>query len=151
MSQLTAILKYQEVDKKLYAVERELASSEERKEFVKARKFMESAPERLDALDTKAVSLKARAADLMQKYAQAEETLADFDSAQNEQGHIDENGQCTHGANAQNLHDHLGKTGDTTGVHIMGHQEQGKAQGKNGTSQNGPEYPTGFLPYILHT
>ncbi len=83
MSQLTAILKYQEVDKKLYALERELASSEERKEYVKARKFMESAPERLEALDTKAVSLKARAAELMQKYAQAEETLADFE-------HLDE-------------------------------------------------------------
>ena len=35
MSQLQEILKYQEIDKKLYALERELAGCEERKEYLK--------------------------------------------------------------------------------------------------------------------
>lgn len=83
MSQLQAILQYQEADKKLYALERELAGCDERKEYVKAKKFMESAPEKLDSLETKATALKAEAAELTQKYRQAEETLGDFE-------HLDE-------------------------------------------------------------
>ena len=35
MVELQAILKYQEIDKKLYALERELAGCEERKEYLK--------------------------------------------------------------------------------------------------------------------
>lgn len=83
MSQLQAILQYQEADKKLYALERELAGCDERKEYVKAKKFMESAPEKLDSLETKATALKAEAAELTKKYRQAEETLGDFE-------HLDE-------------------------------------------------------------
>ena len=58
MSQLQAILKYQEIDTKLYKLERELASSEERKEYVKVKKFLETAPEKLDAMEVKANALK---------------------------------------------------------------------------------------------
>lgn len=80
MTNLQAILNYQEVDKELYAIERELAGSEERKEYVKMKKFLEAAPEKLDALDAKANALKAEAAGLNEKYEKVEETLKDFDS-----------------------------------------------------------------------
>ncbi|MBR2341510.1 MAG: hypothetical protein IKA72_03785 [Clostridia bacterium] len=80
MTQLQAILNYQEVDKELYAIERELAGSEARKEYVKMKKFLEVAPEKLDALETKANSLKAEAASLSEKYEKTEETIKDFDS-----------------------------------------------------------------------
>jgi predicted nucleic acid-binding Zn-ribbon protein len=80
MEQLQAILRYQEVDKKLLALEKELASSAERKEYAKAKKFMEAAPEKLDALEAKALSLKAEAAKLEEAYVRTEETLSDFDN-----------------------------------------------------------------------
>ncbi len=80
MSQLQAILSYQEVDKKLYKLERELAGCDERKEYVKYKKFLETAPEKLDSLETKAISLRAEADGLTAKYEQLEETLKDFDN-----------------------------------------------------------------------
>ncbi len=83
MSQLQAILKYQEIDTKLYKLERELAGCEERKEYVKFKKFLETAPEKLDAMEVKANSLKTEAAEITKKYAKVEETLKDFE-------HLDE-------------------------------------------------------------
>ena len=80
---LQAILNYQEVDAKLFKLERELAGSEERKEYVKVKKFLQSAPEKLDALEVKAQSLKAEADELVKKYEKLEDTLSDFD-------HLDE-------------------------------------------------------------
>ena len=80
MTQLQAILNYQEVDRELYAIERELAGSEERKEYLKMKKFLEGAPEKLDSLEAKANGLKAEAATLSEKYEKTEETLKDFDS-----------------------------------------------------------------------
>ena len=80
---LQAILNYQEVDAKLFKLERELAGSEERKEYVKVKKFRQSAPEKLDALEVKAQSLKAEADELVEKYEKLEDTLSDFD-------HLDE-------------------------------------------------------------
>jgi predicted nucleic acid-binding Zn-ribbon protein len=77
---LQAILNYQEADRALYAIERELAGSEERKEYAKWKKFLEGAPEKLDSLEAKAVSLKSEAAALTAKYEKAEETLKDFAS-----------------------------------------------------------------------
>lgn len=107
MSQLQAILNYQEADKKLYKLERELAGCDERKEYVKFKKFLETAPEKLDALEVKATSFKAEAAKLAQKYEQTEETLKEFE-------HLDE--LITGGAdiafykkNAQNIVDKLKK------------------------------------------
>ncbi len=79
MAQLQAILKYQEVDKKLYAIERELSSSETRKEYVKLKKFLEAAPEKLEALDVKAKALRAEAENLENKYAKLEDVLKEFD------------------------------------------------------------------------
>ena len=80
MSQLQAILKYQEIDGKLFKLERELAGSEERKEYVKLKKFLETALEKLDSLDVKAASLKAEAVELSKSYVKAEELLSDFDT-----------------------------------------------------------------------
>ncbi len=80
MAQLQTILKYQEIDAKIYKIERELAGSEERKEYVKVKKFLESAPEKLDALEIKAKSLRAEAEELMRQYERLEETLKDFDN-----------------------------------------------------------------------
>ena len=80
MSQLQAILKYQEVDGKLFKLENELAESEERKKYAKLRKFLKTAPEKLDALDLKANTLKAEAAAITKKYEQLEATLKDFEN-----------------------------------------------------------------------
>lgn len=83
MAQLKAILNYQEIDKNLYKIERELAGCDERKEYVKVKKFLETAPEKLDALEVKATALKAEAAELSKQYLAAEATLEDFE-------HLDE-------------------------------------------------------------
>jgi predicted nucleic acid-binding Zn-ribbon protein len=80
MSQLQAILNYQEIDKALYKLERELAGCEERKEYVKYKKFLETAPEKLDSLEVKATALKAESAELSKKYLQTEETLKEFEN-----------------------------------------------------------------------
>lgn len=83
MANLQAILNYQEVDTKLYKIEREIAGCDERKEYVKVKKFLETAPEKLDSLDVKAASLKTQVEELVKKYEAAEETLKDFE-------HLDE-------------------------------------------------------------
>lgn len=83
MSQLQAILQYQEIDRKLFKLENELAESEERKKYVKLQKFLKTAPEKLDSLEVKATSLKAEAESVVKKYEQAEAALSDFE-------HIDE-------------------------------------------------------------
>ena len=80
MSQVQVILTYQEIDAKLYKLERELAGCEERKEYVKLKKFLETAPVKLDSLDVKATSLKTQAEDLVKAYEAAEETLKDFEN-----------------------------------------------------------------------
>ena len=83
MSQLQALLNYQEIDKKLYKMERDLAGCDERKEYVKVKKFLETAPEKLDSYEVKATALKAEAMELSKKYLKLEETLGDFE-------HLDE-------------------------------------------------------------
>ena len=83
MTQLQAILNYQETDKRLYKLERELSASEERKEYVKYKKVLETAPEKLDSLEVKATALKSEVAELVKKYERTEETLGDFE-------HLDE-------------------------------------------------------------
>ncbi|MBQ9113563.1 MAG: hypothetical protein IJY05_01420 [Clostridia bacterium] len=80
MAQLQAILNYQEADRKLFKLERDFAASNERKEYVKIKKYLESAMEKLDALELKATSLKAEAAELSKKYMALEETLNDFEN-----------------------------------------------------------------------
>lgn len=78
MSNLQAILRYQETDQKLFKLEGELASCAARKEYVSAKKFLEAAAEKLDSLETKARSLKDRAAEMTQKCAAVEKDLEEF-------------------------------------------------------------------------
>ena len=80
MSNIQAILQYQEIDRKLYKLENELADSEERKKYVKLQKFLKVAPEKLDSLDAKATTLKTEADVLVKKYEQIETTLNDFEN-----------------------------------------------------------------------
>ncbi len=80
MAQLQAILNYQEIDAKLYKIERELAGSEARKEYAKVKKFLDGAPEKLETLEVKAKALRAEGDSLTAKYAQLEETLKDFEN-----------------------------------------------------------------------
>jgi predicted nucleic acid-binding Zn-ribbon protein len=82
MSQLQSILKYQAVDAKLFKLEQALAESEERKKYAKLRKFLKTAPEKLDAYEVKASSLKAEATSLTAKYEQLEATLKDFENVE---------------------------------------------------------------------
>lgn len=77
---LTAILKYQEIDRRLFKLENELAESEERKRYAKLRKFLKTAPEKLDALEAKAQTLTNQAQALTKKYEEVSATLGDFDN-----------------------------------------------------------------------
>ena len=83
MTQVEKLLKYQETDEKLLKLERDLGNSDERKKYVQAKSFLTKAPEKLDALEAKAVELAALVTELNKKYAEIAETLSDFD-------HIDE-------------------------------------------------------------
>ncbi len=82
MTGLKELLQYQEVDKELRKIEQELASSEERKKYMQAKKFIESAREKLDAQEARAAELR-----------KAKETLAarceDMAKAISEYGELD--------------------------------------------------------------
>ena len=68
------------MDRKLFKLENELAESEERKKYAKLRKFLKTAPEKLDALETKANALSAEVTQLSKKYEQTANMLSDFDN-----------------------------------------------------------------------
>ena len=74
------LLRYQEEDGKLRAVEQEIAATDERKKYMAARKFLEKAPEKLDALEGKAVELKHVFELLEKKYAELADTLKDYEN-----------------------------------------------------------------------
>ena len=74
------LLKYQEEDGKLRAVEQEIAATDERKKYMAARKFLEKAPEKLDALEGKAVELKHVFELLEKKYEELADTLKDYEN-----------------------------------------------------------------------
>ena len=80
MSQVEKLLKYQETDEKLLKLEREMANSDERKNYVQAKNFLTKAPEKLDALEAKARELNAILNQLKEKYEEIAETLSDFDN-----------------------------------------------------------------------
>ena len=56
---LQELLEYQRTDAELRKIEQELGQSEERKKFAQAKKFLESAKERLEQYDKRAVELTA--------------------------------------------------------------------------------------------
>ncbi len=83
MANLQAILAYQEIDRKMFALEKEISDSAERKAYIRLKKYLEGASEKLDALEAKAAGLKTEAVELTKNYLAAEETLKDFE-------HLDE-------------------------------------------------------------
>lgn len=83
MTQVEKLLKYQEVDGKLIKLEHDLGNSVENRDRVQAKSFLTKAPEKLDALDAKAVELSSLVAKLNKKYEEIAETLTDFE-------HVDE-------------------------------------------------------------
>lgn len=74
------LLKYQAVDSKLLEIEREAANSEEWKNYSQAKSYLTKAPEKLEAMDAKAVELKEVLSKLEKKYAEIVDTLDDFDN-----------------------------------------------------------------------
>jgi len=83
MSQITQLLKYQQKDAELLAIEQEVANSEERKKFVQTKNFIKKASEKLDQLEGKSQELLALMERLNKKYAEITDVLKDFE-------HLDE-------------------------------------------------------------
>lgn len=80
MSVLTQMLEYQKVDADLRKIEQEIAASEERKKFMQAKKFMESAGEKLDAQEKRAIELKNLAKTLTAGYKELADSVTEYDS-----------------------------------------------------------------------
>ncbi len=80
MAQVEKLLKYQQEDSKLLSIEREAANSEERRNFTQAKAFLTKAPEKLDALESKAIELSALLERLNKQYEEISETLTDFEN-----------------------------------------------------------------------
>lgn len=74
------LLKYQEEDGKLRAIEQEIASTDERKKYMSARKFLEKAPEKLEALDARATEFRLMFERLEKKYAEIADTIKDYEN-----------------------------------------------------------------------
>ena len=53
-----------------------------------------------------------------------EEPLADFQTAQDKQGQVDEDGQNTHRTQTGEFHKNQCQTGDATGIHFIGLQKK---------------------------
>lgn len=82
MSVLNELIEYQKVDADLRKIEQDISSSPERKKFLQAKKFMESAGEKLELQDHRAVELRAAARSLTQRYIEMQEALKDFDDVE---------------------------------------------------------------------
>lgn len=78
MSKLNDLLEYQKVDGELRKIEQELAASEERKKYIQAKKFMESAREKLEAQDKRAVELKAMRDRLTQRLEETSKAIDEY-------------------------------------------------------------------------
>ena len=74
------LLKYQEADGKLRAIEQEIASTDERKKYMTARKFLEKAPEKLSALDARATEFRHLFEQLEKKYSEIADTIKDYEN-----------------------------------------------------------------------
>lgn len=80
MTELQALLKYQETDRELKKIEQAVYGSDERKKYAQARKFMESAGEKLDMLDARAVELKRIATVLTKKFLELNDVLKEMNA-----------------------------------------------------------------------
>lgn len=73
------LLEYQKVDGSLRKIEQEIASSEERKKYMQARKVMKTALEKLDALDRHAAELIRLRDELAARVLEAGKGLEEYD------------------------------------------------------------------------
>lgn len=78
MSVLTSLLEYQEIDRKLLKIEKELNETEEKKNYAKARKFMRNAQIMLEGYESKAISLMGEFNDLESRYRKVSDQLSEF-------------------------------------------------------------------------
>ena len=72
------LLEYQKVDEQLRKIEQEMSASEERKKYMQAKKFMETARERLEAQDRHAVELRAMRDDLIVRAEETTKAIAEY-------------------------------------------------------------------------
>ena len=73
------LLEYQKVDGSLRKIEQEVASSDERKKYLQARKVMKTALDKLDALDRHAADLIRLRDELSLKAAEASKGIEEYD------------------------------------------------------------------------
>ena len=78
MSVLNELLEYQKEDALLRKIEQEIGASEERKKFVQAKKFIESAREKLDAQEKRAIELKNLCAELSARSEEIIRALGEY-------------------------------------------------------------------------
>lgn len=79
-NQIQLLLKYQEEDEKILRIENEVNNSEQRKNYMKARAFLKAAPEKLDAMDARALELAKLLEKLVAEQQDIAETLTDFEN-----------------------------------------------------------------------
>ena len=77
MTVLEQLLEYQKVDADLRKIEQSVAGSEERKKFSQAKKFMESAREKLEAQDKRASELRRLRDDLVRRAEEIGKQIAE--------------------------------------------------------------------------
>ena len=78
MTVLEQLLEYQKVDADLRKIEQSVAGSEERKKFSQAKKFMESAREKLEAQDKRASELRRLRDDLVRRAEEIGKQIAEY-------------------------------------------------------------------------
>lgn len=72
------LLEYQKVDAELRKIEQEISQSDERKKYVQAKKFMETAAEKLEAMDARACELKEMAIRLTFNYQELNKAILEY-------------------------------------------------------------------------
>lgn len=72
------LLEYQEVDAELRKIEQEISTSDERKKYVQAKKFMETAAEKLESQDRRAKELKELASGFINEYQEIGRAIEEY-------------------------------------------------------------------------
>ncbi len=105
MSVLQDLLEYQKVDARLREIEQAISSSDVRRKFVQAKKFMESAREKFEAQDKRAQDLKNLRDDLVRRSEEIGRQIAEYADLDEM---VDEGGDVSfYKKNAQTLLDRL--------------------------------------------
>ena len=105
MSVLQDLLEYQKVDARLREIEQSISSSDVRRKFIQAKKFMESAREKFEAQDKRAQDLKNLRDDLVRRSEEIGRQIAEYADLDEM---VDEGGDVSfYKKNAQTLLDRL--------------------------------------------